>query len=322
MPPTQHLVASHSLYIKGGKTAPTGPIVVVQDANETHRKNMKFFCLGVVLLAFCVVCEVLSDYSESILPSKGIRNRAQRTMRVNMRVGKRFGDPEYDDEAPKRRFRPITRIGKRTSDSTEQNTDRNTYYPSHTDTTADSIYEVDKWGFMREFLNPDGRLTVVFPPGKRSGQSENFSLQPRPETDPNSSEAAFEAPKRKLRMVMRTGKRNEQSTLQSTQNTLKPDISIQNDDIFSDILNPSDLKRSAPQFLLNPRVGKNDKTWSILHKRNDPKATDLWFGPRIGRSSLPEEYPWTYVIFNGNGASNLPVGKSNDLDEQREEPTD
>ncbi|XP_066154187.1 uncharacterized protein [Euwallacea fornicatus] len=256
MPPTQYLVAFHSLYIKGGKTAPTEPIVAVQDANETHRKNMKFFCLGVVLLAFCVVCEVLSDYSESTLPSKGIRNRAQRTMRVNMRVGKRFGDPEYDEE------------------------------------------------------------------GKCNGQSENFSLQPHPETDPNKPEVTFEAPKRKLRMVMRTGKRNEQSTLQSTQNTLKPDISIQNDDIFSDILNPADLKRSAPQFLLNPRVGKNDKTWSILHKRNDPKATDLWFGPRIGRSSLSEEYPWTYVIFNGNGASNLPSAKSNDLDEQREEPTD
>lgn len=32
------------------------------------------------------------------MPSKEIRNRVHRTMRVNMRVGKRFGDSEYDDE--------------------------------------------------------------------------------------------------------------------------------------------------------------------------------------------------------------------------------
>lgn len=69
----------------------------------------------------------------------------------------------------------------------------------------------------------------------------------------------------------------------------------------------ADFKRSLPQFLQNPRVGKNDKTWKFnsagtLHKRSDPKATDMWFGPRIGRSN-EEPYgalPWAYVLLTGN----------------------
>ncbi|KAL1505556.1 hypothetical protein ABEB36_005098 [Hypothenemus hampei] len=86
----------------------------------------------------------------------------------------------------------------------------------------------------------------------------------------------------------------------------------------------TDYKRSAPQFLLHPRVGKTDKTWRFhsfenIQKRSDPKATDLWFGPRIGRSidDQFEDIPWVYVILNGNRLqSNIPLLKSNDDQEQ------
>ncbi|CAH1124642.1 unnamed protein product [Ceutorhynchus assimilis] len=175
---------------------------------------MKFFWSGVVFLALYFFCElVASDYSESMMPSKEMRNRVHRTMRVNMRVGKRYGDSEYDEEAPKR----------------------------------------------------------------------------------------------KLRMIMRTGKR--------TQNTPPQPYTVK------DLL--ADFKRSSPQFLLNPRVGKNDQQWKIramenLSKRSDPKATDLWFGPRIGRANeeLVEDFPWNYVVLNGNRLSN-----SNEPEEQQNEET-
>uniref|UniRef100_A0AAR5PQW1 Pheromone biosynthesis activating neuropeptide n=1 Tax=Dendroctonus ponderosae TaxID=77166 RepID=A0AAR5PQW1_DENPD len=143
---------------------------------------MKFFWFGIVLLAFCAICEVISDYTDSMLPLKDIRNRVHRTMRMNMRVGKRFGDSEYDEE---------------------------------------------------------------------------------------------------------------------------------------------DFKRCLPQFLQNPRVGKNDKTWKFnsagtLHKRSDPKATDMWFGPRIGRSNEEpyEDLPWAYVLVNGNRPINGAVFKSNEVEDQ------
>ncbi|KAH1020963.1 hypothetical protein HUJ04_010554 [Dendroctonus ponderosae] len=188
---------------------------------------MKFFWFGIVLLAFCAICEVISDYTDSMLPLKDIRNRVHRTMRMNMRVGKRFGDSEYDEEAPQRRLRGIVRTGKRA---------------------------------LNMAITPN-----TFTPLYTSSISEH------------------------------------------------PDIDSEN----------LDFKRCLPQFLQNPRVGKNDKTWKFnsagtLHKRSDPKATDMWFGPRIGRSNEEpyEDLPWAYVLVNGNRPINGAVFKSNEVEDQ------
>ncbi|XP_030767200.1 uncharacterized protein LOC115890969 isoform X3 [Sitophilus oryzae] len=193
---------------------------------------MRYHCglnVALVLLGFCLFLEVVvGGYSDTLLPAKELRDRDHRTMRVNLRVGKRFGESGYDEDEV---------INK------------------------------------REIHNPKRRLRLVVRPGKRSFENQ----------DP---------------LQYYNDRRDE---------------------------NMQDIKRST-EFLLRPRVGKLDKNFQMrsVDKRNDPKATDLWFGPRIGRSSDEtfEGIPWNYVIFNANNIPKTPMFKgSNDLEEPLNDET-
>ncbi|XP_030767199.1 uncharacterized protein LOC115890969 isoform X2 [Sitophilus oryzae] len=207
-----------------------------------------------------------------LIPAKELRDRDHRTMRVNLRVGKRFGESGYDeDEAPRRRMLPRLRTGKRFY-HTEHLTP--TTLPQNTDTDFDKTpLELIKVINKREIHNPKRRLRLVVRPGKRSFENQ----------DP---------------LQYYNDRRDE---------------------------NMQDIKRST-EFLLRPRVGKLDKNFQMrsVDKRNDPKATDLWFGPRIGRSSDEtfEGIPWNYVIFNANNIPKTPMFKgSNDLEEPLNDET-
>ncbi|XP_076274534.1 uncharacterized protein LOC143205244 isoform X4 [Rhynchophorus ferrugineus] len=187
----------------------------------------------VVFLAFCLIWEVVGGFSDGTIPTKEIRDRDHRTMRVNMRVGKRYGDGGYEE---------------------------------------------DEVVSKRDIHNPKRRLRLVVRPGKRTFELDQ-PLQFY--TDPQEGDKTI----------------------------------------------ITDFKRSSPQFLLNPRVGKLDKTWNVrpVDKRNDPKATDLWFGPRIGRSNDEklDDVPWNYVILNDNNISKMSAFKPNDVEDQiNEEPVD
>ncbi|XP_050307857.1 uncharacterized protein LOC126744461 isoform X2 [Anthonomus grandis grandis] len=165
----------------------------------------------------------------------------------------------------------------------------------------------------RDFLSPNRRLRLVVRPGKRIFPNPEYPRYHSTQTDLSHYRSE---PKRKLRLVMRTGKRtsNDQDTAVTPQyDTL---TSIEDTPLFQhNNMDSTGLKRSAPQFLLNPRIGKNDRTWKVLQKRNDPKASDLWFGPRIGRSNEKsyEDSPWSYIILRGNRQESDP---SSEMDEQ------
>ncbi|XP_076274532.1 uncharacterized protein LOC143205244 isoform X2 [Rhynchophorus ferrugineus] len=213
------------------------------------------------------------------VPTKEIRDRDHRTMRVNMRVGKRYGDGGYEE---------------------------------------------DEVVSKRDIHNPKRRLRLVVRPGKRTFELDQ-PLQFY--TDPQEGDKTIiTAPKRKIRLIMRTGKRDGAHTEHLSQ--FDDDSTLDTDPYYTNDQNPlSDFKRSSPQFLLNPRVGKLDKTWNVrpVDKRNDPKATDLWFGPRIGRSNDEklDDVPWNYVILNDNNISKMSAFKPNDVEDQiNEEPVD